>query len=76
MASKNNSKVREEKYELEEEKHEVSISIVGFLTEDYRAWIAMRLFFTVWCTHNMLQADQWWQNSEVAYAWIFGNPSN
>ena len=35
-------------------------------------WIGIRLVYSIYCTKNMLQADQWWQSSEIAYSMVYG----
>ena len=38
----------------------------------FLAWLCIRVFYSIFATRNMLQADQWWQSTEIAYALVYG----
>ena len=57
----------------EENEKYFEIPILSNVVHNWYIWILIRVFMSIYCTQNMLQADQWWQSTEIAYAWVYGN---
>ena len=38
----------------------------------FRMWCLIRVVMALTITKNMLQADQWWQSTEIAYTLVYG----
>ena len=41
-------------------------------TPQFWVWCLIRVFMALTITRNMLQADQWWQSTEIAYTLVYG----
>ena len=66
------SKIKETDSQDPEETKYHTIPILDTIVNNRYIWVAIRITMSLLCTRNMLQADQWWQSTEIAYAWVFG----